>query len=492
MLKLIKNEYIKVFRKISTYILLGLCMLVSIGINIVIQTEYEEDNDFDIKYEETLEINLSYYESEQSDSELDNVLLKVFAQECRILMDMGYTYQMEAPDWIVNAVEDVCGNHLIHDYASEYGGTEILEDVMDIYVDYSAYDVEYEKKMAEAKLSHIKAFDYKGYSEKCMEYIEHQKKLNLQSTIFYDGYDYEYHNYIVKNDINPAEDEEKITLISIFSEAKAGYDELLEKSKNGEGVSDFALEQKKEVYEVYKYILDNNIDHYMTKDYEDSWKLESDKFITSLTSNTIVATIAGIFVMIIAAGIIANEFSDGTIKFLLINPVKRAKIFWSKYITCISLLGISMMVFFVIHLLFCVIVCGSDGLSGVYISYSESAVYEQSIILYSFKQYLLCGVSLLTTVTLAFTISSLARNNALAIALSIAIEISGATITLFLSELGHDWGRYLLFSNTDITSISTGNVNFPGQTVGFAVMVLVVYLVIFLLMAYDGFKKKDV
>ena len=96
---------------------------------------------------------------------------------------------------------------------------------------------------------------------------------------------------------------------------------------------------------MYKYLLDNDIVIYLTDTFENSWQLPTDKFINALTSNVIVASMAGIFVMVIAAGIIANEYSNGTIKFLLINPVKRAKIFWSKYITCITLLTASMAAF---------------------------------------------------------------------------------------------------------------------------------------------------
>ena len=42
---------------------------------------------------------------------------------------------------------------------------------------------------------------------------------------------------------------------------------------------------------------------------------------------------AGLFTIIIAAGIVASEFNWGTIKLLLIRPIKRGKILVSKYMT---------------------------------------------------------------------------------------------------------------------------------------------------------------
>lgn len=491
MLKLIKNEYAKIFRKIGTYVLLGLCLLFSIGINIIIQIDYDSYyDDFYSKAGESLEELIKFYESEE------NLIATLYAKEFRILIDMGYTYDMQAPEWVSRGVSDVVNNHMVFQIVKS-ADDSVKEDFLNIYgidMDEIDIDTDYENKMAEDKLKCIKAFDYKGYSQKCMEYLDYQNKLTAPYEGDFVMYGYEYHKYIVDKDINPDKDKDKMTLLYVLSDAKDEYDNLLEKAENGEAVSQFALEEKRESYEVYKYIIDNDINCYLTDGYEieENYDIQNSKFITSLTSNTIVASIAGIFVMIIAAGIIANEFTDGTIKFLLINPVKRAKIFWSKYVTCISLLIISMLTFFVIHLLFCIIVCGADGLSGVYISYSNGLVREQSIITYSFIQYLLSGVSLVLSVTFAFAISSLARNNAIAVALSLSIEILGTTMTMFLSDLGHDWGRYLLFANTDTANILKGNVLFPGQTIGFSLCVIFVYYVIFILMAYDGFKKKDV
>jgi ABC-2 type transport system permease protein len=45
--------------------------------------------------------------------------------------------------------------------------------------------------------------------------------------------------------------------------------------------------------------------------------------------------IVTVFTLIVASGIIANEFSWGTIKFLLIRPISRSRILLSKYIALI-------------------------------------------------------------------------------------------------------------------------------------------------------------
>ena len=58
------------------------------------------------------------------------------------------------------------------------------------------------------------------------------------------------------------------------------------------------------------------------------WKFVSD------TSNLI--QFAGLFAIIIAAGIVASEFNWGTIKLLLIRPIDRGKILASKYLAVIA------------------------------------------------------------------------------------------------------------------------------------------------------------
>ena len=65
-------------------------------------------------------------------------------------------------------------------------------------------------------------------------------------------------------------------------------------------------------------------------------------------------------------------------------------------------------------------------------------------------------------------------------------------ITQILAEMGVDGGRYLPFSNTDLASIAAGTPLFPNQTLTFAVVVLLVYMGLFLLIAYDGFTRREV
>ena len=481
MLRLIRNEYAKIFLKKSTYIIIGVCLLITVGMSALVQFATNTLEEF--FYEDmSLEEELSYY-PENSEYIYDRINHKVYST----YIDMGYEYYMDIPAWVYEAVDTAMYEHYAYVLISQDKNVEQAEIEMGMYL--ADVDLEYEKALGESMFNAITAKDYKEFFELCM--ADYEKKPDELGP--YEKGRYEYYKYMVEKDVNPEEDEQMVEVINVYVSAKAQYDSYLESKEQGHNVSEYDMQTAKKTYEIYKHILDNDLDAYMIEPLDEmGTKTSTNKFITAIVNSGMVGSMAGIFVMIVAAGIIANEFASGTIKFLLINPVKRAKIFWSKYITCVTLLVATLVSFFAIYFMVCIVMCGIKGVGGVYLSYVDDAVRVQPIMMYAVEQYALAGVSILVSVTIAFMISSLMRSNAVAIAVSVAIEFAGATVILFLSAMGHDWGRYLIFANTDLVSISSGASLFPGHTLTFALVTIAVYMVIFLLTAYDAFTKKEV
>ena len=64
-----------------------------------------------------------------------------------------------------------------------------------------------------------------------------------------------------------------------------------------------------------------------------------------------IGSIVVLLTVIVAAGIVASEFSQGTIKMLLSRPVKRWKILTSKYVTVILFGILLMLVGFIVSIL---------------------------------------------------------------------------------------------------------------------------------------------
>ena len=58
--------------------------------------------------------------------------------------------------------------------------------------------------------------------------------------------------------------------------------------------------------------------------------------------------------------------------------------------------------------------------------------------------------------------------------------------------LNQEWARYLIFANTNLLSVAEGTTGFSHHSMTFAVSVIAVHMVIFFLIAWDGFTRKEV
>ncbi|TRZ37467.1 ABC transporter permease [Niallia circulans] len=231
---------------------------------------------------------------------------------------------------------------------------------------------------------------------------------------------------------------------------------------------------------INKYRIEHNIS--TNVDYS-AWDFVSD--------TTELISFAGLFTIIIAAGIVANEFTWGTVKLLLIRPISRAKILLSKYLT-VLLFGIFLLlILFAFSLLLGGILFGFPDTSTPYLNYHEGTVKEQNMVVHLLISYGLNSISLLMITTMAFMISSVFRNSSLAVGISIFLMFMGGTVTFMLATK-FEWAKYILFANTDLSQYFEGTPIVQGMTMTFSIIMLCVYFLIFHLLAFLVFKKRDV
>ncbi|WP_203361644.1 ABC transporter permease [Bacillus sp. REN10] len=207
-------------------------------------------------------------------------------------------------------------------------------------------------------------------------------------------------------------------------------------------------------------------------------------------NSTTFLAFAGLFMIIIAAGIVASEYTWGTIKLLLIRPLSRSKILFSKYVT-VLLFGLLMIsILFLFSSLVGAILFGTDG-EKVHLAYEGGKVVEQSLFFHLCKVYLLRSVDIFMIATMAFMISAAFRNSSLAIGISLFLLFMGGNVTMMIA-MKYDWAKYSLFANTDLMQYETGRVIVEGMTLGFSITVLAVYFIIFHALAFFIFSKRDV
>lgn len=198
-----------------------------------------------------------------------------------------------------------------------------------------------------------------------------------------------------------------------------------------------------------------------------------------------------IFTIIIAGDSLAGEFSSGTIKLLLIRPASRVKILVSKYISFLLFGMLLLLTLFVLSIVVNGILYGFGYMDLPLISMTaEGQIVERNMVLNLWKTYMLNGISTVMYVTMAFTISSAFRSSAMAIGFSIGALFAGNIVLEALQRF--DWSKYLLFANTDLTQYLKGHPFQEGMTLSFSIGVLVVYFLVFNLISWLLFTRRDV
>ncbi|MVO98668.1 ABC transporter permease [Paenibacillus lutrae] len=226
---------------------------------------------------------------------------------------------------------------------------------------------------------------------------------------------------------------------------------------------------------------------YLAKDIspERSAVWESVSFMSSL-----VAVIT-VFTVVVAADAMSGEFSSGTIKLLLIRPVSRSKIVLSKYIAAFQFTIVMLLILFASALAINFALYGTGGMSPTLLDLNHAgAIVEKNIIIEMLTSYGYKCVELIMIVTLAFMISTLFRSNSLAIGISLCIMFLGNTISMLMSR--YEWSKYLLFSNMDLTRYIHNQPLVEGMTLTFSIMVLAAYFLVFNLLTWTVFRRRDV
>ena len=433
--RLVKNEYIKTLKKASTKIMLILIILAAAGVSVL---------SFEVK---KLSSNDYLFAQEQKDFSAEINDLKKMQPE-------GYEKDIKIYEYL-NAQKVKPGSwqavfalNIPDSIPQEQLYTDVLDNVI--------------KK--------------NGNWKKACEILKNNAPANS-------GAKWEY-EYRLENNI-PFGDTWKDDAITEISDNKDVLNSLSNETQSSES------KKLDEQVKMNLYRLDHNIEIDVNSTMSNSTD-GATNFWSAMSLSTSLISLIGLLIIIIAGSCVANEFSQGTIKFLLINPVKRWKILFSKYFTVITFGYIMIALLFVVMIPFAGIFLGFDSISAPYLYISDGNVHEMSPFLHIIKLYLLNSVDVVVMATMAFALSSLFKSSALAIGAGVFCMMGGSTLIQILSMLKQDWARYLIFANTNLASIYEGKSLFPQHSLTFALVVIAVHMVIFLLTAWDGFTKREV
>ena len=242
-----------------------------------------------------------------------------------------------------------------------------------------------------------------------------------------------------------------------------------------------SLEQK----EVSKYIIENKQDINKRNDTRGILK----NFFSEYGLFIIV------IIVMIAGTIVSEEFNKGTVKLLLIKPYSRAKILLSKYITILIMTVFAIAIILLMELIVGGIVFGFDSLSVPVLEYNFNTSQLEILNIFTYV-----GIEILTQLpmiillaTLAFALSTIFTNSALAITISLLGFMSPSIINALVIQYKVGFMKYFVTMNWDLSGYLFGSLpSMEGMTMGFSIVTCFIYLFAMLIPTFIIFKRKNI
>lgn len=246
-------------------------------------------------------------------------------------------------------------------------------------------------------------------------------------------------------------------------------------------------------------LADDSIDATTKKDTQDQIAISQyrlDNNIAPLSSESVQGhmqaapyfmTFVLLFVVIVAGGIVSSEFSKGTIKMLLTRPVSRANILLSKLLAVIEFALLLTIVTIVLNYIVALLFFGNS--SGANLVVDNGQVTEVNIWKDVFMSFGFQFIAVMMSMLFAFMLGVVFRSSSLAIGLSIFISLLSTTITLFLAK--YDFIKFIWFAVQDLQNIYYGQ-GILDVTLTFAIIIQIIYAIIFLVIAFVTFMKSDI
>ena len=307
-----------------------------------------------------------------------------------------------------------------------------------------------------------------------------KEKKNLESQIFTIKVAIEMLEYRLKENVKYGNDylNEAIDAITYSASAINTYENTTNKETKSE------LEDTVKIYYKSRYILENK---------EDINNASDLRFIlTNFYSEYLFLIL--VFGIMIGGAIVSEEYNKGTIKSLLITPYKRSTILLSKFISVILLTILFIVIAYLMQTVIGGIFLGFGSLSNHVVEYNLAT--KSLEVMSVFKYILLYTIAnlpqILLLVTLAFAVSTIIGNTALAIVITFAGVIGSSIINMFASMYKIKVLNYFVTTNWNFNYYLFGGTNPYGPSITQAIIVCLVYFLIMIITSFIVFNKKNI
>ena len=470
-MKLVKNELYKILHKRSTKVFLVIALIFVILTNLiyrysddllVFSTTYYEDYDMALSY-----VN-DYENSGIGDKELYNYY-KSFIETYDLANNYdsnSWQYQKYMEDYW-NLLQEYY-RYLDEELDASLISNELEETKNNIENNNWQYFVNNDTNNINESINNIK--------NSLNSSLSNNEKINYEKELFILEEQLKLNEYRIENDVAFGNDylNDAINAInnSLYSMAEYQYS------------NDVDYQDSVKSYYENWYILDNKVDT------NNNQTLRS-VFVNFFNEYSFLILVFGIM---IAGGIVSDEFNKGTIKSLLIIPHKRSKILLAKYISVLIMLLFIIGIFIVSELLIGGILMGFGSLSIPVVVYNitDSCLEVLNIFGYLILQILANLPQIILLVTLAFACSVIVNSTAFSIVIPFCGIIASELINGFALVYDIKILNYFVTTNWDFTVYLFGGTSIYGNSLIHAIIVCLVYLIIMLVVTFIVFKKKDI
>lgn len=162
-----------------------------------------------------------------------------------------------------------------------------------------------------------------------------------------------------------------------------------------------------------------------------------------------------LFCVMVASGIVSSEHSKGTIRLLLMRPVKRWKILLSKYAMVLSLgLGMALLST-LLYLAGNMAAYGTADLANPMYTVVNGTVVESSFFLSLLRDVSFAFISVIFAISLAFAASTIFKNTALSVIFGVVTCFASTPVLLIAGQLKLKWIMYTPFPYLSLSGYTT-------------------------------------
>ena len=460
MIRLMKNELKKLLKKKSFYIVTFIFILFCILTNVIYKTglDYVIDSD----------VNISELEQENEDLDLTSDEDLLIYVENLTMIEKEHLKK----EYSSNIANYLIDNYLTTTIYNMYEAEYILEDL-------SLYQEYYNELQNDLKLVSDNNWEYflneriSYLKERCnattgIENTRYKRLLELAQYRSDNHIPYDTDNYL-HNSLAFIEENtfEYINLLNDEAKTKEEEDRLT------------YLEEQMSIHE---YVLEH----------EEDILNEADLRSVLINFSQEFGIFILIYVIMMAGSIVSEEYSRGTIKYLLTKPFRRSTILTSKLLVVLLLIPGIMIFMSLIEILIGGIILGFSSLSVPVVLFSDGAITSYSVIGYLASEFLSIIPMYLVIGLLAFMISTITASTSAAITVSFLFYLLG-NVTSNLALVYHlpifktCVSLYWDFSYLITKSTQPYNASFLTS-----IIVIILYIMVMLFVSYFIFSKKDV